>query len=233
MIEFVGQNFGPLHDRGDALLLEDLRFERCSFNLSTLSLTTELGRRTTVRNVELKNCAAHGCTIGPAIFENVKIHGLTTTDLLIVWDATFKHVTLSGTIGQLKINPFVDPVDRTEHTQGPFDRNRTALYDSIDWALDISAARFRGFDVRGIPARLFRRDPETQVVVTRERALRPGWRERLSPTNTLWPFMIQLFLSDGDADMVLVAPLGAPRKRRQLLIDGLDELRALGVCEPD
>jgi hypothetical protein len=55
-------------------------------------------------------------------------------------------------------------VDKTEATQGPFTRSREALYRSIDWALDIT----------GIPARLFRLDPESQAVVTRDRVTAEG-----------------------------------------------------------
>ncbi len=161
------------------------------------------------------------------------IDGLLTNDLLIIWGATFKHVTLRGNIGKLKINRWVHHSDRTEATQGPFDADRQELYRQIDWALDISQARFKEFDVAGIPARLFRRDPESQVVVTRQRALQEGWREQLSSSNTLWPFVIDLFLSDGVDDVVLVAPLGAPKPKRDRLLQGLKELRDLGVANPD
>lgn len=233
MLEFKNEIFGSLFDRGEALLLHDMHFDECTFTNSAISLTKQIGLRSILKNIELRNCQAWGCDIGPAILENVSIDGLAISDLLIIWGATFNHVTLSGNIGKLKINQCVHHVDRTASTQGPFDAHRTSLYESLDWALDISKARFKEFDVRGIPARLFRRDAETQVVVTRERALQSGWREKISSTNTLWPFVIKLFLNDGDADTVLVAPLGAPKKKRDILIQGLQELRKLGVAEPD
>jgi hypothetical protein len=49
MIEYDNQTFRKLYDRGAALCLENIRFE---------------------------NCAANGCGIGPAIFENVTVEGL-------------------------------------------------------------------------------------------------------------------------------------------------------------
>lgn len=232
MIEFYGQKFVDLFDRGNAMHLDSLRFVNCNFENSALSLTKDIQRRSTASNIELIKCSANGCDIGPAVLRNVRIDSLATNDLLIVWGAFFDRVKLSGPIGKIKINHFVHHADRSEATQGPFDRARTNFYETVEWALDISEARFKEFDVRGIPAGLIRRDPETQVVVTRERAMRSGWRERLSPSNTLWPFMIKLFLSDGDPDTVLVAPLGAPKARRESLIQGLNELRELGVAEP-
>jgi hypothetical protein len=104
------------------------------------------------------------------------------------------------------------------------------------WPLEISEARFKEFDVRGVPARLIRRDPESQILVTRERALEvatPGWEKKLDPSNTHWPFVIKLFLSDGYPATVLVAPLGAAKAKRDPLLKGLRELRTMGLAEPD
>lgn len=232
MVEHKNEIFHSLLDRGDALLLENMSFDSCTFTNCKISLTKERDRRSVVRNVTLRNCEANACGVGPAVLEDVEIDGLSTSDLLIIWGATFKHVTLRGDIGKIKINQAVHFVDTTPAVQQPFDEYRVKLYGSIDWALDISGARFKEFDVRGIPARLVRIDPDSQAVVTRTRALQEGWREALSPSNTLWPFMIKLFLSDGDEDMVLVAPLNAPKKRRDELLQGLQELRRLGVAEP-
>ena len=209
-----------------------MRFDSCSFTNCHISLTKERDRRSVVRGVALRNCTANACGIGPAILEEVEVDGLITSDLLIIWGAIFKHVTLRGNIGKTKINPWVHFVDRTPTVQQPFDEYKAKFYSSIDWALDISCAKFKDFDIRGVPAKLIRINPETQAVVTRARALKEGWREALSPSNTLWPFMIESFLSGGDDDMVLVAPLNAPKKRRDNLIQGLQELRRLGIAEP-
>jgi hypothetical protein len=233
MIEFKNQTFRKLYDRGEALVLENMRFENCMFESCAVSLTKDVRLRSTVRNFRVKNCAANGCGIGPAIFEDVEVDGLATNDLLIVWAATFHHVKLAGDIGKIKINPWADSVDRTEATQGPFPTQREILYGSIDWALDISEARFKAFEIEGIPARLIRRDPESQVTITRARAVSSDWLRIAKSTNNPWLFSIELFLSDGVNDMVLVAPLGAPKKKRDELLRGLRELRDLGVAEPD
>jgi hypothetical protein len=232
MTEFKNRSFDSLLDRGDALVLQSMHFEKCVFSNCALSLTKQFELRSTVTDMEFVNCSAVDCDIGPALFRDVRVDGLLTNSLLIVWGAVFSHVTLRGEIGKLKINHWVHHVDRSPEIQGPFDAYREDFYRGIDWALDISEARFKEFEIRGVPASVIRRDPETQAVVTRERALRTGWRERLSPSNTLWPFMIKLFLSDGDPDTVLVVPLGAPKSKRDGLLRDLRELRELGVAEP-
>jgi hypothetical protein len=45
--------------------------------------------------------------------------------------------------------------------------------------------------------------------------------------------MIEMFLSDGDDDMVLVAPLDAPKKKRDTMLHHLQELRDAGVVAPE
>jgi hypothetical protein len=233
MIEYRNQTFRKLYDRGDVLRLENIRFENCIFENCAISLTKDVDLRSTVNNVSVKNCAANGCGVGPAIFENVEVDGLATNDLLIVWGATFHHVKLAGEIGKIKINPWAHFVDRTEATQGPFTRSREALYQSIDWALDISEAKFKGFDVAGIPAHLFRRDPESQAVVTRERVDAENGRRIAQADGNPWLPWIRGALSEGFGDGVLVTPLGAPKKRRDEFLRGLRQLRDLGIVEPD
>lgn len=232
MIDFTERSFVDLFDRGDAVRIEGVRFVDCVFENSALSLTKDVQRRSTVSDVELIRCSANGCDVGPAVLSNVVVDSLTTDDLLIVWGALFDRVVFRGLTGKIKINRAVHHVDRSPAIQGPFDLERERFYQRVEWALDISQARFKEFDIRGVPSRLIRRDPESQVIVTRERALVPGWRDELSASNRLWPFMIDLFLTDGDPDVVLVAPLGAPKAKREALLAGLNELRRLGVAEP-
>jgi hypothetical protein len=230
-----GALFVQLDDRNNPLSFRSEQFENCEFINCLLSYNHDNKRRSSIRGVHLKNCAVQNCSVGPAIFEDCTIENLRNTgDLLIMWGPVFRHVTLSGPIGSFKVNETINPMNTKPEYQKPFDDFREAFYRDTDWALDISAARFEDeLDIRGIPARLFRRDPETQMVITRQRALQPGWTGKLSPDNTLWPFMIRLFLSDGDEDMVLAAPMGARKAERDNLLRGLKELRELGVAEPD
>lgn len=233
MIEYADQSFYSLFDRGTVGEISGIRCTNCEFSHCGLSITTDISRRTIVRNVELAGCRVNGCYVRTAILEDVEISDLRTNDLLLLWGTLFRHVKLSGRIGRIKINIAVDSGDRSIATQSPFDEFRARYYSLTDWALDIRYARFKEFEFRGIPANLVRRDPESQVVITRDRALEPSWRDRISPTNKLWPFMIDLFLSDGDTDRVLVAPLDAPKRERDLLLKQLEELRVAGVAAPD
>ncbi len=239
MREFKNKTFYQLYDRGEQCLFEDMKFENCEFARCAISLTEQFGRMSTVRNVQLTDCSFVDCQTGPTILQNVTITNLRTSDLFIVWCPYMDEVTLSGEIGKVKVNAEADTSTcgpANYEKQKPFDDYRDQFYAEVEWALDISEARFKEFDIRGVPGHLIRRDPESQVLITRERALEvatPGWEKQLDPANKLWPFMINLFLSDGDADTVLVAPLSAAKARRDPLLKGLQELRRLGLAEPD
>jgi hypothetical protein len=227
-----GKTFSRLFDRNSCAVFADLVFNNCVFDNCALSLTTSPTLRSTVRNVRLKECVSVNCDIGPAVFEDVVVDGLETNDLLILWSPLFKHVTVKGKIGELKVNLRAD-TDWSPVIQEPLALARSAFYKSVDWALDISEAEFKEFDLHGIPARLVRRDPATQVIVTRERAMKEDWRRKLKSSNTYWPFVIDMFLDDGEPDIVLVAPKRKRKKDFAWLLDGLNDLRQVGVAEPD
>lgn len=232
-MNYRDEQFDSLFDRDSALQIEDVCIENCSFDHCAFSLTQNIERRSTVRNAKLRNVRVGGCDIGPAVIEDVEVDGFETSDLLIVWGAFFENVKFRGNCGKIKINHWVHHTERSNSVQGPFDAARRAYYRSVECALDISKARFKEFECRGIPGRLIKRDPETQMLVTRERAMEANWQGQVSAKNVHWPFVLDLFLSDGDDDIVLVVPLAAPKKKRDGLLAGLNELRDLGVTVPD
>jgi hypothetical protein len=128
------------------------------------------------------------------------------------------------------ISPLVAPGIASPEEQEAFNAANAEFYSSVDWALDISEAEFVECDIRGIPAHLIRRDPETQVVIKREKALTGEWRT-LDLSETYWPAYIEGFLEDGEDDVVLAAPIQDPKFR--VLLEGLQRLRDGGIAEPD
>lgn len=236
MKEFRNETFSQLFDRGSRLRIRDMAFHGCVFENCALSLTEDIARISEVRRVDMVDCAISGCHTGPMVVSEVSIAGLKTNDLLILWSPYLDRVVLSREIGKMKINANGGTSTVGNERQKPFDDYRAKFYARVEWAIDISKARFKDFDIRGVPGRLIRRDPESQILITRERALQvatPGWEKQLDPTNKLWPFMVNLFLGDGDADTVFVAPLGAAKAKRDPLLKGLQELRRIGLAEPD
>jgi len=126
----------------------------------------------------------------------------------------------------MMISSIADPLalDR----QPEFDASAEKFWQSVDWALDIREAQFIECDIRGIPARLIRRDEETQVIVRREKAAEGEWR-RLALSDTQWPTALQFMLDSGDPDTVLVASKRDRAFKRELA--GLRLLRDAGIAE--
>jgi hypothetical protein len=220
---------GRTYDNDSGRTFSDLEFRKCHFVSSVISMTRKPELRSTVRNVRLIQCEQHGCALEAAIVEDVLVDAFKTNGLFQTWGAVFKHVTLRGQIGRVMLSPAVSPGKATPTQQRAFDEANAAYYADVDWALDISEAEFEEIDIRRVPARLIRRDPDTQVVVTRERAMEGAWRN-LDLSKTDWAGYIDLFLRDGDAELVLAAPK-RDRKYRDHL-DGLKMLRDAGVAEP-
>jgi hypothetical protein len=117
--------------------------------------------------------------------------------------------------------------------ESAFARANEEYYASVDWAVDISNAEFVEADLRSLPARLVKRDPETQVVVRRERVLatREIW-ERLDLSATPWDVALENMILFNWSDRVLVAPK-ANRRDFERHLNGLRALRRAGVAELD
>ncbi len=214
-------------DRDSGAVFEDCVFKRCRFENCGISITENPARRSIARRIELVNCEYAG-GLSAAIVEDVLVDGLKTHGLLQTWAMVFKHVTLRGRIDRVMMSN--DTASTAPSTMRAFEEANARYYEQVDWALDISRAEFKECDIRGIPACLIRRDPETQVVVTREKALQGQWRG-LDLAGTYWQGWIDLFLKhQTDPDLVLVAPKRARDFQTQLR--GLKLLREAGVAEP-
>lgn len=218
-------------DRNSGAVFSDVEFHNCYFQGCGISITRNPALRSSVRNVTLVNCSQRGCSIDTAVFEDVVVDGLKTHgQLLQCWAAVFNRVVLRGKIDRLMTSPAVSAGLATADEQAAFDRANAEYYAAVDWSLDISQAEFKELDLRGVPARLVRRDPDTQVIVRRERALEGTWRD-LAFHENLWPITISHFLETGEEDMVLVAPKRDPKFRQYL--EDMNLLRKAGVAEAD
>jgi hypothetical protein len=227
---FERQEFRRYYDQDSGAIFSDLEFRKCHFQSCVISMALDPRQRSTVRSVTLLGCEQRGCTLDAAIVEDVFVDGLKTNGLFQAWGAVFKHVTLRGKIGRIMISPAVATGTATSAQQRVFNEANAAYYAGVDWALDISEAEFEEGEIQGVPAHLVRRDPATQVVVTREKAMQGHWRS-LDLSKTHWATSIEFLLERGDCDVVLVAPK-RHRKYRDLL-EGLAALRNAGIAEPD
>jgi hypothetical protein len=228
---FDNQEFESFYDRNSGRAFSDLEFKRCRFVSSAISKTRNPRRRSTIRNVNLIKCEVLGCMVDSAIIEDVLIDGLKTTgQLLHCWGTVFKHVTLKGNIDRIMISPAIAIGMAKSKEQLAFDKANEAYYATVDWALDIREGRFIECEIQRVPAKLIIRDPETQIVIKREKAWQGIWKQ-LDLSKTYWATSIEFFLERGDPDVVLVTPKRHPKYPDYL--EGLRMLRDAGVAEPD
>jgi hypothetical protein len=164
-------------------------------------------------------CHVTVSTLGPVVAEDCVID--TIWFHRGIWGpqtiagCALKHVVIQGNVtGGLRftVSPgWLTSFPHAAISEDPFARANLEFYSDLDWALDISDAQFTGIEMSwcDIPARLIRRDPETQVVVTRETAARGDWRAACGDSS-LW-VAIERFLETDLPDTVLVAPKRSKR----------------------
>jgi hypothetical protein len=216
---------------------EDLEFVRCTVRGGSLGQKARSPtERTIVRRVRATNCAV-SVDVGPVLFEDVDITNLRTGTLWVL-APLFKHVVLKGKMGTIVLMSHrwrggsLTRKHEIMQEEAAFDASAAEFYKTVDWALDISEARFRSLDWRlNLPARLVRRDPTTQAIVTRERAIEGAWRKIPLPLSL--SIKLDMFAGSGHPDMILAAgPLMAALDYRQQL-EGIQDLRAAGIAEPE
>lgn len=231
MSVFENQEFDSVRDRDSAASFCNMEFRKCHFNSCALSITRNPTLRSTVRNVSLINCSQNGCSLHSAIVEDVLIDGFKTNGQLFqTWGAVFKRVILQGKIDRLMISSAILPGVARPEEQHAFDEANAEYYRHTEWALDISKGEFKELCFRGVPGHLLRRDPDTQVLVTREKALSREWKNLEFRENVL-PVSLEMFLQRAEPTIVFVAPKRHPQFRAYL--EDLTMLRGCGVAEPD
>jgi hypothetical protein len=148
----------------------------------------------------------------------VLIEDFATGGLVQVLGCGFTRTVLRGKFDSLFIRE--DPGS---------DSGNAHLYRSVDWALDVSQADFKDCDIRGIPPKLLRLDPETQVVVTRQRAQAVADWERLSCSR--WKTAVRHLLNPRLQLEAQVMIAGRRSSKFKELLQGIRELRELGLVE--
>jgi hypothetical protein len=227
---FENQDFRLNSDRDAGRVFEDLEFHRCRFISGHLSAAQRPELRSTARRIRITDCEWYGAGIGSAILEDVVVDGLETHGLLQAWAAVFKHVTLRGKIGRIMLSNIAQGyLPANPEKERLFAEANAAYYRDVDWALDLSEGEFEEVDIRSVPAQLIRRDPRTQAVVRRDRALAGTWRA-LDLRDT-WEAYLEGMFRRGSSEAILISP---KRDRRFAdYVRGIQLLRDAGIADPD
>lgn len=219
--------------------LEDVHLRRCTFESFQHPSQRAVGQRPTLRRLILERCHFTACDLGPVVLEDVIVD--TTWIHRGKWGpqrlagCAFRRVTIRGRVtGGIAFAPSNEwflAWPKTDVAADPFVQANSEYYRNVDWALDISQAEFTGIEMSGcdIPARLIRRDPVTQAIVTRDSLASADWRGACAES-AMW-VGIERFMETGLPDSVLVAA------KRSRFFEGdlaaLQRLREVGAALPD
>lgn len=179
-------------------------------------------------DVSQVNCDIHTTKIEKVSLDNLKRLG---SDPLFLWGCVFKNVKLTGKISGIKINRNVGLTSLVPSgEQALWDEAIKNYYTTVDWALDISQARFAGgISLEAIPGEKIIRNPETQVLVKRSSLFDKDWRS-IDYGKSSFDIALSWFLSDSLFDsVVLVARMGSKDGKND--VEVLTRLRQAGIAE--
>jgi hypothetical protein len=244
MLVFRDQTFSRFGDRRGwfdrgGRQYGNLEFHGCHFEYCDLWVSLELSKRTWVNNVVLTECSWNRCTLGTAVLEDVTVDSLRSD---YQWSngegaPLLNRVVLCGAINEISIGHRLGAFDArwSPVRQLEFDRIRNDFYGRVDWALDISQAAFNEVRITGIPTRLIRRDPTSQVIMSRRRTSIERWMALIDdlqfvPQCNLYTMLGDFARSDADEELLVAGKLA---KDFDMQLNAIDELRRVGLVEPD
>jgi len=223
--DFMGRSS---QDYFENVTIEDGKFHNCHFPASFKSKNF-----TSLKNINLRNCSQLNSSVNTTQIENVTVHNLKRSGdaPLFLIGCVFKHVKLSGRISGIKINRFVEiGVEERRRTQPHWDNRTMKFYQDVDWALDISEAKFPGgISFSAIPGDKIKRNPEIHALIRREKLESSDWKN-LDYDNTAKDIELSGFLSGSIFDSVVIATRSASKyKKKDLAI--IQMLRDEGIAE--
>ena len=142
---------------------------RCTLFSCVLVQSRDPSYGLVVKSSSAQRCKCANLSVVGVRFEEVLVNGLATSGGPLILEAClFKQVAIKGNIGRMA---FWGPnVSMPRQEAESLTHAALAYYEDVDWALDISEAKFESIELPWVPGSLVRYDPETQACVNRERA---------------------------------------------------------------
>jgi hypothetical protein len=221
---YEGVRVADIDYRKPGAVLEGFEAVKCEFDHVLLGAVDEREAPIVVRDCRLERCRISQVSFWFVQIEDCVVDTIRGSMEMLTDGLLLRHVVVRGSVDSL----YLRHPGRIRPDLRAIERHR-AFYEQVDWALDISAARLQRCEISGVPGRLVRRDPSTQILVTRERVLAAPWQEVAAHTPEF--FAIQTFLKSPMDSEVLVA---CPRDDTfDKALATFARLREAGIAEPD
>ncbi|MDQ0610654.1 hypothetical protein QFZ83_004825 [Variovorax sp. W1I1] len=211
----------------------DLSINRVVFDSGYVPLSSVPGDFTLFSNVNLADVSHINCDVLTSRLERISVSGLKRlgSNPLFLWGCVFNQVELAGHMGGLKINRRVAAgTIATPAQQEAWDLAVKTYYEGVDWALDISKAKFPGgITFEALPGHKVKRNMETQVLVRRDKLSAFDW-QKLDFGASGFGIALSWFLDGSQFDSVVLAARTASKYGAQD-VAVLDMLRRQGLAE--
>ncbi|MFM9928333.1 hypothetical protein VLK31_35560 [Variovorax sp. H27-G14] len=143
----------------------DFDCARVIFDSCYVPLSLVPGEFTVFSDVTLADVSHVNCSLLTSRLERISLDGMKRlgSDPLFLWGCVFSQVELAGHMSGLKINRRVAAgTIATPAQQAAWDLAVSAYYSDVDWALDISKAKFAGgVTFEALPGEKIKRNVET------------------------------------------------------------------------
>jgi hypothetical protein len=221
-----GEVFG-LHVARASSALGNVSLRSIAFHNNYVAAPSKPTDRCTIRSVSVFRCEHWACSAHGVLFEDVTVEDIrgSGTARSFLWGCVYSRVVLQGWISGLLFRWQVDPNDL--HASKRFLISNRALYESIEWALDITEAKFSFLQcLTGIPPQLVRLNPQVHFVLKHQAAV-----QLLSGVEKkdVWSSCAEELIESG-MDAVVIAVGGSGAKQR-LDIQQAYALRAQGLLQ--
>jgi hypothetical protein len=216
-----------LHLSRAATVLGNVSLRSIAFHNNYVAAPNKPTERCTIRGVSVFRCEHWACSAHGALFEDVTIEDIRGGGkaMSFLWGCVYSRVMMRGWISGLLFRWQVDPNDM--HASKRFLISNRALYESIDWALDITEAKFSFLQcLTGVPPKLVRLNPQLHFVLNQQAAVQlasgPGKKD-------IWAICAkELIESEMEAVVIAVGGSGA---KQHAHIQQAHSLRAQGLLQ--
>lgn len=219
-------------DKNSIVNIQNQELINCIFDNCSIGTEDNLSKISYFKNIKMTDCTILNCMVGPTIFEDVLIKNLKTGDIAIFDLPLLRHVKIEGKVGNLKINNIGFTLEKSLSKKKELLDLKNKFYETVDWALDISCAKFIDFYCLGIPTHLIKINNENQFIAKKNNIIKSGILDSdFSIQNPVVGIMLQFLIDSDESETVLAAPMAKTKKQRDLILSGLLELRSQGILE--
>lgn len=193
----------------ESLNSDSVEFRSCTFEACTVAVKQMATEHLRIRNVSMRACSVAGGGLRGVWLSDCHVDGARLSGTVTVLGCIFERVTVSGPMRRLFIRDDYSFLSAASELEA---EAKDAYRHRISMALDISRLSCQDLDIRGVPARLIRIDPDSHFVIARSALPDVDWRQ-LDFSGTSYGASLALLENSDWEDVILTVPSGQKEQR--------------------